>query len=735
MGNNSQAVVRANHSFATFSVTTIFFAFLAVARAADPPVGDFGELDLGKLLDQKVTTATKTVQRASEAPASIVLIDAEQIQRAGYRSVAEALEAVPGLALNTNHVFTNVGVRGISGGLRGGSRHVKLLINGNPVAFRPDAQNFLGPELMPIEAIERIEVIRGPASALYGRNAFLGVINVVTKRPAKPGQKGRASEYAVRGDLGTIREGLSGGGELLLMDRVGRVAFTVAGHIGRTDRSGLFLPRESIRYGDYAGNDISRGDLSRPLSLFGALAVDLGAGGGLTLDGSYQELDALGEFLDYGPLSHQTRIHLRNGFVRLKYVFERGPFTGEAYASLSGGGAAANDQIRPVIAGKPTSQLVERDFGFSAIDAGLELRLSAFERSSALVGFEYSHDIERTRTNVFISPASGQELRGLDHGEVDFDNVGVYGQALFGELKGLQLAGNLRYDRHNIFGSNLAFRAAAVYSPTRWLTLKFLNGNSYRPPTPEQLYGTPVRPGGIEGARAASSGTTTALEAQRARSHELSLAVSRKGFRVQLDGYFNDVRDRIEYLLHEGNLEPANRADSETFGAELSFVGRWRKLGWDRLNLGILASLSLQRTAISVGEERQASLTPREHDLLEVNELYPPWMIKWALDAELPRYHLNVHLRMGIYGPRLESQLNQALGRAFVDDVLLEHGVSFPFHLVLSSVGLKAWKGKETRVSLALNDLFNSRSPEPGFNGIQIPALGRRVMLSVRQDL
>jgi iron complex outermembrane receptor protein len=75
----------------------------------------------------------------------------------------------------------NFGIRGINGGMGASGNVIKLMIDGQPVDFRPTTGNYFGEELIPLQAVERVEIIRGPASALYGANAFLGVINVITR--------------------------------------------------------------------------------------------------------------------------------------------------------------------------------------------------------------------------------------------------------------------------------------------------------------------------------------------------------------------------------------------------------------------------------------------------------------------------------------------------------------------------------------------------------------------------
>ena len=132
------------------------------------------QLDLAALmdLDSQVTSATKIAQSISEAPAIITVISREGMIERGYETVAEALGALPGFFVNSDYVLPDAGVRGVSGELRGGSRLIKVMINGHPVSFRSETTNWLNNALVPMEAIDRIEVIRGPGSALYGAELF-----------------------------------------------------------------------------------------------------------------------------------------------------------------------------------------------------------------------------------------------------------------------------------------------------------------------------------------------------------------------------------------------------------------------------------------------------------------------------------------------------------------------------------------------------------------------------------
>jgi hypothetical protein len=115
-------------------------------------------------------------------PAIVEVVSRQQIEEWGYQSIAEVLSKAVGFYVVDDHILPNVAVRGVSGGLLADSGVIKVLIDGRSVAFRTTAGNWLGPELIPLSAIERIEIVRGPASALYGADAFLGVVNIITRR-------------------------------------------------------------------------------------------------------------------------------------------------------------------------------------------------------------------------------------------------------------------------------------------------------------------------------------------------------------------------------------------------------------------------------------------------------------------------------------------------------------------------------------------------------------------------
>jgi len=146
---------------------------------AEPEKESFFNLSLEELLDVSISIATGSKQTLITAPATASVITAKQIRAMGATSLDEVLETVPGLhvsisSIGLDPVYTVRGIQNDSGS------HVQILLNGISITT-PYLSGRTSGFHFPLQAVKQVEVIRGPGSAIYGADAFAGVINIITK--------------------------------------------------------------------------------------------------------------------------------------------------------------------------------------------------------------------------------------------------------------------------------------------------------------------------------------------------------------------------------------------------------------------------------------------------------------------------------------------------------------------------------------------------------------------------
>jgi outer membrane receptor for ferrienterochelin and colicins len=152
----------------------------------DIEMNNYGEgtsdMSLEELLNMNVTTASKSGEKLSDAPGVLSVLSKDEIERFGGETLRELLSRIPGLTPTTGYLTDKsmISIRGDQ--INAMSTHVLYLINGRPVREVHDggiSSDIL--ETFPVDIIEKIEVIKGPGSVLYGSNAFSGVINIITQ--------------------------------------------------------------------------------------------------------------------------------------------------------------------------------------------------------------------------------------------------------------------------------------------------------------------------------------------------------------------------------------------------------------------------------------------------------------------------------------------------------------------------------------------------------------------------
>jgi outer membrane receptor protein involved in Fe transport len=164
--------------------------------------GEGGSLKTEQLFEETVVTASRTAQSPLDAPNSTSIITEQDIRLSGITKLPELLRRLAGVdIMEVTGAQTEVSLRGFNQRL---SNKVLVLIDGRSVYI-----DLLGATLWPalsisVEDVERIEVVRGPGSALYGADAFNGVINIITKAPGTGGSGfnvGYGTENATHGSI------------------------------------------------------------------------------------------------------------------------------------------------------------------------------------------------------------------------------------------------------------------------------------------------------------------------------------------------------------------------------------------------------------------------------------------------------------------------------------------------------------------------------------------------------
>src|SRR5579859_2302514 len=159
-------------------------AFIACTEspcAAQKAVPDLSEASLEQLGNIQVYGASMHMQPSGDAPSSVTVVTAAEIQEHGYRTLADILRTVRSFYVTYDRNYSSIGVRGFA---RPGdfNTRVLLLVDGHRMNDDVYDEAMIGTEFpIDVEMIQRVEIIRGPVSSLYGSNALFAVINVITR--------------------------------------------------------------------------------------------------------------------------------------------------------------------------------------------------------------------------------------------------------------------------------------------------------------------------------------------------------------------------------------------------------------------------------------------------------------------------------------------------------------------------------------------------------------------------
>lgn len=175
----------------THALTIELEGFRSVTQQVDVVSNEKALVESNLVIVEDVAAASRQVESVSDAPASVTLVGKREIQAFGYRHSADALGGVRGMYLSDDLTYVAPGIRGFSPFGQYGNRML-VQIDGHTLNDNWVGSSYIEyDQMIDIDTLDRIEVVRGPGSALYGTGAFFGVLNLVTPEQAPP--------YYVRG--------------------------------------------------------------------------------------------------------------------------------------------------------------------------------------------------------------------------------------------------------------------------------------------------------------------------------------------------------------------------------------------------------------------------------------------------------------------------------------------------------------------------------------------------------
>jgi outer membrane receptor for ferrienterochelin and colicins len=527
----------------------------------NPQGKDFTQMSLEELLQVEVVSASKFKQTAGQAPSSVTIITSEEIRNFGYRKLSEILRSARGFYFNNDRNYDYLGVRGFS---RPGDYNTRilLLINGhrlNDPVFDSAYVDLTFP--VDVDAIDRVEIIRGPSSSLYGTNAFFGVINVITR-------------------TGEQLQGAEAAGEVWSYD-------TLKGSVNTGVRlaNGLDVAVSGSMF-DSKGQDLYFQEFDDPET-----------NGGMARGDDYEKASKVNARLSIGGISFQGGFSSRKkgiptgsfetifGDSRTSTVDEIGFFSAGYGKELNSKTRFSTDlyfdhySYRGTYAYRDDSTGADYLQWESALGErwGAEAKIDRKISSSHLVslGMEY-------RSSFKVE----QKILDYKRSYLDDDrstfNTGIYIQDEIKLHPKLTLNLGLRHDHYESFGGTTNPRLAAIYSPEKNTTFKILYGQAYRAPNAYELYyqdgfsqvsNPELKPETIK---------TAELIMERKLGRNFQFIAS--GYRYWINDLISQQRVESSELLKFMNLD-----DVSAFGLDVELAGKWKN--------GIIghASYSLQK--------------------------------------------------------------------------------------------------------------------------------------------
>lgn len=387
------------------------------------------------VLDTVTIEGSRLGQTETEIGSSVSIITSDDIEELGFDFALDAIASAPGVTINSNGAFgglASVRIRGAS------SEQTLVLIDGVQVNDPTQPGGGFNFARLDTENIERIEVLKGPQSTLWGTDAIGGVVSIITKTP-EDGLSGSA--FGEFGSFNTLR----GGASIEHGNDTGDFRLAIVG----TSSDGISKADENN------GNPEDDGYDALTLSAKGGL--NLGGDARLTGDILWTEAES-----EFDAFSGQAQGSVADG----DQVSE----TDELSANVSLTGSLFGGRLENLVL-LGYSEIARENFtnGASSFNA---------EGDRMLYRYQGTFKINEQNTLAFGAEREDVTSRG-DETTLD----GLFALYEFKPSREVTLTGGVRVDDHERFGTETTGRVAAAYNPTETLTLRASWGQGFKAPT------------------------------------------------------------------------------------------------------------------------------------------------------------------------------------------------------------------------------------------------------------